>query len=293
MHNTQRTLEDQLEHALLHHMLSDDATPTTDQSTEQLAAFLAPYRQMPTEARDRIRQRISMSIVSSTGHRPTARPPSLSQRLAVNALGLALIVVALSILTITPLRVAAQTFVEQIRIGVLQISGGITDSQRLVNDPSTNVVQGTPEIISLAEASALLGVPVYEPAVVPAPYRLVGRFMTTDADDAGRRAMTTYAPQPGTLPDFVGIEQWAAHTPVPFAVGDAPNVERVTVRGVEGLWIPAAPVGIVITGTTVTATANWNVLVWEEGGSTFRMQSDSLDQKTMLTIANSLQTATP
>ncbi|MEJ2710731.1 MAG: hypothetical protein P8074_24175 [Anaerolineales bacterium] len=226
---------------------------------------------------------------------------AIFQKRLASGFSLALLIL-LAVLVFSPL---GRAYAQEIfaRIGNLFISDAPTYAERFENklqegllptsDPNAEpetIEWQPPALLTVAEASSQAGFEVYNLVDIPAEYELIYRgIMPPNEDESATRVSATWQSPQGALV-FSQTKVWAAGAdPRTLPVGEAP-AEKVSVQGVEGIWIEGLRLSTYVENNTV-APLYANLLIWEKDGFEFWLQSSAgLSQAEMLTIANS---ATP
>ncbi len=146
-----------------------------------------------------------------------------------------------------------------------------------------------PPLLTLAEATAEAGFPVFEMTALPENLQLVARFVTLpDEENPFTRVTTTYhsstanlvLSQTSYLPD-------ASLQTLP--IGESPT-QPITVQEASGLWIEALRLSTYVDENNQVAPQFANLLIWEKDGFEFWLQSTpGLPQADMLAIANAIE----
>ncbi len=146
-----------------------------------------------------------------------------------------------------------------------------------------------PPLLTLAEATAEAGFPVFEMTALPENLQLVARFVTLpDEENPFTRVTTTYhsstanlvLSQTSYLPDA---------SPQTLPIGESPT-QPITVQEVSGLWIEALRLSTYVDDNNQVAPQFANLLIWEKDGFEFWLQSTpGLPQADMLAIANAIE----
>lgn len=262
--------------AELDHLLENGAPPP-DASEGELLATAARF-----VAAD-------FSVEAQRRNHPTLRArrqPRWVRTLATIAAAITLLV-ALT-LAIPPLRTLAQDVLA--RIGAFVFTDAPSIAEEMEGEPfatpSYEMVIGE---MSIEAASEHLGFSVLEPAYLPEGYKVTQRDVNESERVSG--ASTYFTSQAvRRIPDFFSLNQqrWTVEQPVTWAMGDA-EVQAVVVRGVEGIYIPDAPVGLNPDADGNAEVFTMNMLVWEENSFTFTLQATLLELDELLLIADSLQ----
>lgn len=239
-----------------------------------------------------IRQQLMTQIATRSTRRVT-----MFKTLRLTAAALALF--TLAVFTIPPLRTLAQEII--ITIGNLIITNAPTHTERqfageqFPTPNATQIAAGySPIPVTLEEASQALGFTVYTPAYLPKGYGF-GLAYANPPDDP-IIAVTIYTHKTAENkfhPDTLTISQRRDEDKRTYElpVGQA-AVEEVTVRGVRGIWIEAAVMGMQVPygGTPDDAyPVTYNILVWSDAEFWFHLQATALPLDEMLKIAESLQ----
>lgn len=129
-----------------------------------------------------------------------------------------------------------------------------------------------PALLTLAEAESQAGFLVAEIPNPPTGWNLVTRFVTLpDANNLFTRVTTTFqAGQSILVLTQTRFEPGAPDETLP--VGQAPT-GPVTVQGLPGLWIENLRLSTYVDENNQIAPRFANLLVWEQAGFEFRLQS--------------------
>jgi hypothetical protein len=220
---------------------------------------------------------------------------SVSRRTAVKLWQVAAVVVVIILiaLAIPPVRTFAQDI-----FGIVRQIGGT----KLIRGPiPTEAIEPLPEIppeeyvlpsgglFSVAEVTEVTGFGIYEPTDIPAGYEMNARVPNRKGEVRGFRVGYSRLDEDGTV-YFIELSQvlWPENAPSQFGMwdmGDAP-IEDVTVRGHNGVFVEGAPILY-----TEQGVQGVNLLIWEEDGFTFTLQSDEFSRDEMIRIAESISPA--
>jgi len=154
-------------------------------------------------------------------------------------------------------------------------------------------------LLTVAQASAKAGFPVYGPEYVPAGYQLSSRDVlftdsSTTADTSFRIELDPPLHDGLQMAGIIAITQ--SHVsenaqPWEMGVGNLPIVE-VNVRGQPGVWLEQIPIIPFQNPDGQWDYERWNQLIWAEAGYTFMIQtnmpSDMLPLVELLKMAESL-----
>lgn len=220
----------------------------------------------------------------------------LQKRLA-SGFSLALLILLAVLMFSPPARAYAQEIIS--RIGSLFISDAPTYAEQFENklqegllptsDPNVEpefIEWQPPALLTIAEAASQAGFEVYDLVDIPPGYELISRgVMQPDEGEGATRVSATWQSPQGPL--VFSQTAWAAGAaPQTLPVGEAP-AEKVSVQGVEGIWIEGLRLSTYVENNAV-APKYANLLIWEKDGFEFWLQSSAgLSQAEMLTIANS------
>ncbi|MCU0488180.1 MAG: hypothetical protein MUE67_04410 [Anaerolineales bacterium] len=215
------------------------------------------------------------------------------------SLGLAGFFLVLALVFSQPVRALAQNLMLQ--LGKLFVTQEPTYAEQyersLVNpDPlplTTTSLPGVnwqaPPILTLAQAESQAGFPVAGILNPPIGWNLMARFVTLpDASTSFTRVTTTYeAGQSILVLTQSRFEPGAPDEKLP--VGEAP-AGPVTVHGLPGLWIENLRLSTYVDENNRVAPQFANLLVWEQEGFDFRLQSTpGLALVEMLEIADRIK----
>jgi len=144
--------------------------------------------------------------------------------------------------------------------------------------------------LAAAEAERQASFSLYTPSYLPACFTLNDRSLLLEAATPTVLSAYLCAGETGYEDVFLQMHQsQLGDAPKnEFQIGDAQPV-AVTVRGQAGMWIEQAPIGVKSNREGATALMPVNMLVWEEDGFHFQLQSNQLSQDEMLKVAESLQ----
>lgn len=211
----------------------------------------------------------------------------------------AAVVVLVIAVSLPPVRTFARNMLYQ--IGGIKLINEPSRAEQAADDPmptpDPNTVIPTaapPPIYSLEEVSTRAGFPVYEIGTVPDGYVIEIRDGLQQGNGIDWAHTIYFGPTVDGKLHIFGLDQtrYAENLPEQygqFEIGDAP-VTEVTVRGLPGLWVEAAPTAA---RPSQTNPNGWeidheNMLIWEEDGFTFLLRSNALTQAEMLAIAESI-----
>ena len=238
------------------------------------------YQPSPNHTTTRGQERQSMN-----GHQPLRR---------AMAVMVASTIMMAAVLSIPPLRSAAQAVLQQ--LGLLQFTHESTIPEQLAGSQAAVEVTttgGVPGILSLQQAHQQSGLAVYEPGFTPSGYVLTSRQVFTT--ERGIQIRTDYGWSSQTdmaEPDFLSMTQWQLSDPVEeplrWAIGTAQPTE-VTVNGETGLYVQGAPTGRTVDENGINQIVGVNILVWEQDGYLFILQSFQLTLEDMQLVAASLR----
>lgn len=236
------------------------------------------------------------------GHLKTRHP-----RLTVllEAAAAAIIIVGV-FLTLPALRSFAQDIIRE--IGAFRISTEPTEAEQDVARFNSGTPTALPPILepgvtpvrqvysmrrlTVEQAEAEVGFHAYAPTYVPDGYVLSGRdtWMRDGQPIWGdhRMVVDTNYTNGGTSHFVIWQNLYREGYVEDLPIGDSPVLD-VTVRGYAGVWIEQVQRGVSMDGQEHWHTVGVNILIWEENGFTFWMQSNALDLDEMLKIAESLQ----
>lgn len=162
---------------------------------------------------------------------------------------------------------------------------GATDGISSTTEPMTQALRlSSLELSSIEAASNRVGFPVYAPGSIPEGYELTTRYtlLPPEPEQAGMMGVHTLYMLRGTAEAISRTVELIQHRFSPdqqtqmwmFITENTP-VEDVTVRGQPGVWVEGRA------GKT-------HMLLWEQDGFTFMLQSNSLTQAEMLVVAESV-----
>lgn len=211
-------------------------------------------------------------------------------------LSLAAFILVLALIFSPPVRTFAQNVLLQ--LGKLFITQEPTYAeqyeQSLVNpdhSPATSdrlpiVEWQSPPLLTRAEAESQAGFLIAEILNPPSGWNLATRFVTLpDASTPFTRVTTTYQ----TGQSILVLTQTRFEPSAPdemLPVGEAP-AGPVTVQGLPGLWIENLRLSTYVDENNLVAPQFANLLVWEQAGFEFRIQSTpGLALAEMLEIAD-------
>ncbi len=213
------------------------------------------------------------------------RPENLPRRAALAlVLTAALLVIALS----TPaIRALAQQIVHQ--VGNLLLTTGPSWGERALEMEKAGLAGGTPMPLPNLDpetASAQAGFPILMPSYLPEGYTLAKIIVMKS--ETGTFVGVTY-----TSYEVLTLLQWKftdPHDLVEFPIGQA-DVEEVEVRGHRGVWLEGCHGSILVGGAGRMWLGKENVLIWEENGIIYQLQSGPekpLSLEEMMRIADGL-----
>ncbi len=146
--------------------------------------------------------------------------------------------------------------------------------------------------LTVEQAEAEVGFHAYAPTYVPDGYVLSGRdtWMHDGQPIWGdhRLVVDTSYTGGGSSHFVIWQNRYREGYVADLPIGDSPVLD-VTVRGYAGIWIEQAQRGIGKGAEEEWHTVGVNILLWEEDGFTFWMQSSTLALDEMLKIAESLE----
>lgn len=251
--------------------------------------FLKSMRKPPRrEFADELYERISKPM-----HQPRYRIEPLVLRRAALTLGIASLLLLLTVM-ISP---AARAFAEeQIRqIGALifsyRPSGTEVAPTALPTVPAPGDTNPPENATLLEDASRLSGFTVLEPDYLPEGYQ-VASVWSIDRRESGVYVVSTF--RNATQNQFLLLNQidYAPGASFEQTYADNEQLADVSVRGQQGVWIT----GRLMTDPTDHAPVpqaerqlyptNW--LVWQEGDITYALFGNGLLQEEMIKIAESL-----
>jgi len=208
---------------------------------------------------------------------------------------IAALIITVSMVAFVPsARAWAQDVLTQ--FGALIITDSPTWPERVINTPPAPTPVGQPTatpiagplpILTIEEASDVAGFQVLSPEYLPAGYRIADRGAYVE--EARVFATTSWATEGGEERVYISqVRYVSGHSEEEFPVGDALTMD-VTVRGLPGLWVEGAKLGIRSDNRGGSELYGVNFLIWEEGDDLFRLTSDELALAEMLKIAESLE----
>lgn len=229
------------------------------------------------------------------------------------AIGLpVLVLLIVSTLTISPLRVFAQGILHQ--VGDFIFSDGPTSAEQYVatmqsgtptptQDPNWVCIEcpepQTVGLLTIDEANSKAGFSVYEAGYIPDGYTLASRDVlqtsqTTTVDTAYRMELVQPLHDGEQMSAIIAIDQTLKNEdtqPWVMQIGESP-IEDVTVRGQDGIWLEQIPIYPFQNEQNQWEYARWNQLYWSENGYNFVLQtnvpSDLLPLDEILKIAESM-----
>ncbi len=220
--------------------------------------------------------------------------PMRSPRFAL-MIGCALV----ALLALTPVRSSLAAVLQQ--FGLIRVTDEPTSGQQVQGQQVPAYNPGLPEptsipfntVASVETLSSQMGSHVYAATSVPAGYQLLERHLNVGT--IGSTVISYYANEQDTTDTdqaMISLSQThqtqANSQAYDFAIGSAPTTP-IQVRGVSGLWIEQAPLLLADDGTGHFTTLGVNVLVWNDGANSFRLESNRLDLAAMQAFAESLQ----
>ena len=226
---------------------------------------------------------------------PSIAPKQRMRRLSLG-LSLAGLILVLALIFSPPVRTFAQHVL--LHLGKLFMTQEPTYAeqyeQKLGNpDPLLAATASLPVVewqalplLTLAEAESQAGFLVAEILNLPTGWNLVTRFVTSpDASTPFTRVTTTYQTGQSILVlNQTRFEPGAPEEMLP--VGEAP-AGPVTVKGLPGLWIENFRLSTYVDKNNRVAPQFANLLVWEQAGFEYRIQSTpGLALAEMLEIAD-------
>lgn len=264
-------------------------------------------------------------VLSPNGHKTNRTVPMTTRWFRsrpahlLEAAAAAVIIVGL-FLAVPALRSFAQDIIRE--IGGIRILSGPTETEKSVAqmnsgtplpqptlEPSVTPIQQAYEMrrMTLEQAEAEVGFHAYEPAYIPEGFAMWGRdtwirdgqtiwgdqrkVIHTSYYNTGEALSPSAQERYGHLGEpHLEISQnlYVEGGVSDLAIGDSPVVD-VTVRGVAGLWIEQAQMGAYADETGQWHTIGENILIWEENGFTFWVQSNTLSLDEILKVAESLR----
>ena len=236
----------------------------------------------------------------------------VARRRIIKAMALASLTVALLITTTPQGQAFAQNIIRTIGNFVLTDKG--SDAENYV----ATLQSGTPTptvdpnwvcvdcqepmavaLLTITQASAKAGFPVYEPKYIPFGYQLSSRDVfssdsSVTADMSYRVELDSPLHVGEQMAGIIAISQTRVSSdaqPWELGVGDVP-VTDITVRGQSGVWLEQVPIIPFKDSQGEWDYARWNQLIWTEDNYTFMLQtnmpSDILPLGELLEIAESL-----
>lgn len=199
-------------------------------------------------------------------------------------LGLAALLAAAAIAVFGAVAVASDQLLHAVTIQ--RVPRLETPSPRSAADPLLGLLEP-----SVAAAATDAGFPVAIPGALGAP----------DAVTLRRQPATivslVYRPRPG-LPASPGdpqvgalVSEFRGSGTLPFVgkiVGPGTTLDRVDVGGAPGVWIAGAPHEVFLPGGVDQLRLATNTLIWERGGSTYRLEAD-ISREEALRIAGTVR----
>ena len=240
-------------------------------------------------------------------------PQAVAHRRFINATVFAVLTFALLVAATPQGRALAQDIIR--RIGNFVVTNETSDAEKYVAtlqsgtptptmDPNW-VCTDCPEpvefgLLTIEQASAKAGFPVYEPTYISPGYQLSGRDVlktqsSITADTSYRMELDPPLHDGLQMTGIIAIEQTRVSSDTPpweMGVGDVPIVD-VTVRGQPGVWLEQVPIIPFQDSQGEWDYARWNQLIWSEAGYNFMLQtnmpSDILPLSELLKIAEALE----
>lgn len=264
--------------------------------------FLSNFREPPrSEFTKTLYQRLnapSQRLTHYQRFKQFMESHSIFQRRLATGFSLALLVLLAVLVFSPPARAYAQEIL--FRIGNLLISDAPTYAEQFENKLQAGLLSTSdanagreiiewqpPALLTVAEAASQSGFEVYDLVDTPSEYELIARqVMQPNEEEGAMRVSTIWQSPQGSLV-FSQTKALAAGTdPHTLPVGEAP-VKKVSVQGVEGVWIEGLRLSTYVENNAV-APKYANLLIWERDGFEFWLQSSAgLSQAEMLSIANS------
>lgn len=218
----------------------------------------------------------------------------LTARSAVVVVALLAVMISLS-LTIQPVRALAGQILGQ--VGLFNFTNGQAIPDEWIGQKNFGGVSNAAPMpvkdlmgLSQEEVEQQAGFAVLTPGYVPQCFGLNSRIVLLEQTTPGVLTAYLCSGQSGYEDVFLNViqTQLGNEPKVEFQIGDAQPVE-VTVRGHAGLWIEQAPIGVRSNREGATELMPVNMLVWEEDGFHFQMQSNQLAKEEMVKVAESLE----
>jgi hypothetical protein len=257
----------------------------------------------------RIRETLRHDLLARIEH-PAAPPKGVKtmlygtprRRLALAAS--TLVVIMMTVLVIPPLRSWAQDVLRQ--IGVITLTDEPTYAEKEVerlnnHEPAPTMVPvetdpdqptcGILEPFDVTEASARVGFPVYEPSYLPqsGTFSLTGRDSLLGSDRIVSRSVYGNS----TLPDTLMLMQAKPTDPSTqlWETPDDATATDITINDLPATWIENYPDDETLAHFQSSVATGVNLLIWEQDGYTFLLESFFLPQNQMIQIAESLMAA--
>jgi Domain of unknown function (DUF4367) len=193
------------------------------------------------------------------------------------------VVLTLTILVSPSARAFAEGFFRQVGGYIFVLGGQPIDPGRgpgpisivkTLGSVSIQTLGPVPSAKDPTEAGKLAGFPVLVPAYLPTGYSSMSDWFVTSQDGS---MVVTNGYRDSTNHFFI-LNQWNANGGGTRKYARDQIVD-VTVRGQAGVWLPDMTNG----------PAQKNALVWEQGGITYSLITDSLPLDEMLKVAESLK----
>lgn len=288
----------------------------SDQALLELAQQLAAHDTRPHSKVEQMTRQMLLQRVGEREELPIPKGSKLMKtffpRPRYRALSVSLALIAILVLvtlTVKPVRALAQEIIRQ--IGNFALSNAPTDAEQYVATFESGAPTPTIDLqrviseeqiagrLTVAQASAKAGFPVYDAGYVPVGYQLASRDVltstqSTNIDVSYRMELDPPLHNGQQMAGIIAVEQILVYNGTQAwdkAVGDTPLID-VTVRGQPGVWLEQVPVIPFQNEQGEWDYARWNQLIWVEAGYTFTIQtnmpSDLLPLDELLKIAESL-----
>jgi len=236
----------------------------------------------------------------------------VAHRRIINTVALAILAVALLFFVTPQGKAFAQSIIR--RIGNFIITDKASDAEIYVatlqsgtptpvNDPTLVCADCVEPVevglLTLSQASAKAGFPVYKPKYIPAGYRSSSRDVfisdsSITADMSYRMELDPPLHDGLQMAGIIAISQTLAKSdaqPWEKGIGDVP-IKEITIHGLPGVWLEQIPVIPFQDSQGEWDFARWNQLMWAEDGYSFMLQTnmpaDILPLEELLEIAESL-----
>ena len=215
-------------------------------------------------------------------------------RNVVSALAVLAVTIALS-LTIQPVHALAGQILGQMGLFSFTNAQAIPDEwigQKNFNNDGDGTIMPVNNLLGMPEEEAeqQAGFDLLTPGYVPEGFTLLSRDYLLEQEIPTVLTAYHYYGGESVYDDvFLYMHQMKLENDpqIEFEIGDAQPVE-VTVRGYEALWIEQAPIGVKSNREGETELMPVNMLVWEENGFHFQLQSNHLPKEELLKVAESL-----